>query len=143
MKGHKDYSKISGKVIESQIGLTKHLLEKQGAFYPYGVEVTNEKIAMVSGYTGSEHPQSQDLIVLLKKGMRDHLEDKSINLGVIISDNRVTNPNMNNKIMDAVVFTFDDGLTPSCVAYPYTLKKILFKRKLVFFDAFGTAAKSF
>jgi len=97
-------------------------LTKHGEFFPFAYTLGNDgAIAMVAGYDGREHPPSQDIIDLLKDGLRADAAAHRIRATAIVYDVRVTEPKSGSK-SDAIAVALDHKDRYSVVVFfPYTL----------------------
>src|SRR5262245_10683946 len=58
-------------LLNAALPFATQTLTKHGEFFPFAYTLGNDgSIAMVAGYDGREHPPSQDIIDLLKDGLR-------------------------------------------------------------------------
>ena len=66
------------------------LLEKNGEFFPFALAMSLAgDIRIVAGYTGDEHPESNDVIDVLRQGLRKDARKGKIKTSAIVSDVRV------------------------------------------------------
>ena len=80
----------------------KRMLSQHRSFHPFGVSMAPDgKVAMVAGYTGSEHPPAQDVIDLLQSTFIDQAKGGAIQAAGVCLDVRVVPPGESAK-SDAV-----------------------------------------
>jgi len=98
------------------------MLKKHGEFYPYGGTMgVDEKITCVGGYTGNEHPKSDEVIKLLKDSYRSEGAAGKIMACALVYDVRVIPPGQTEKT-DAIQVNLDhrDGMSVT-MFYPYRI----------------------
>jgi len=109
-------------MLSAVVPFAEQMLKKHGEFYPYGATMNGEgKISSVAGYTGSEHPQSTEVIGMLKAAFRRDAEAGKIRACALVYDIRTVPPGKTQK-MDAVAVDLDhrDGMS-IVVVYPYVI----------------------
>jgi hypothetical protein len=76
----------------------KEMLAKHKGFHPFGVSMNADgAVAMVAGYTGSEHPPAQEIISVLENAFIAEAKTGAIQAAGICLDVRVVPPGQNNK----------------------------------------------
>ena len=64
-------------VMNAALPLAKQMLTRHGEFYPYGAVMTpSGEIGQIAGYDGDEHPQSNDIIKLVRAGLIQGARDR-------------------------------------------------------------------
>ncbi|MBS1994653.1 MAG: hypothetical protein JSS86_00025 [Cyanobacteria bacterium SZAS LIN-2] len=109
-------------LMNAALPFAEKTLRAHGEFYPYAYTLSNDhSIAMVAGYDGREHPPSQDIIDLLKIGLRSDAAALKIRASAIIYDVRIRDP-ANGVKSDAIAVALDHADHYSVVViFPYTL----------------------
>ncbi len=117
----------------------QEMLEKYGEFIPYGGAMKpNGEIVSVSGYEGTEHPLSQDIIDLLKDGYRSAVRKGKYKATAIYYDMRITPPKTDIKT-DAIAIALDHKDNYSAIVFfPYRLVD----EKVVFGEVFAQAGEN-
>jgi hypothetical protein len=104
------------------VPFAEKMLRKHKAFYPYAYVLRpNGEIALVAGYDGNEKPASQDLIDILREGLREDAATAKVIATAIVYDVRVQL--LNGEKSDAIAVALDhcDGF--SCIMlFPYSIK---------------------
>jgi hypothetical protein len=86
------------KLLETLYSFAQKLLAKNGEFYPFAASMdTNGNVVCNAGYTGEEHPQSSEVVELLKNALRAKSQRGEICAAGICFDVRVTLPNKAEK----------------------------------------------
>lgn len=63
-------------LLNAALPFAQQMLEKNGEFYPYGVGVhLDGEVAMLAGWTGDEHPPSNEVLSVLVDGARQQSGD--------------------------------------------------------------------
>ncbi len=58
-------------LLDESLRAAIYFLEKNGEFFPFGVNMSADgKIRHAQGYTGDEHPPSQEVIDILLMGLK-------------------------------------------------------------------------
>ena len=110
-------------LLNELVPLAEALLTKYGEFYPFGAVMDfGGGIIRRESYPGGEHPRSQDVIDLLRKGMRIDAESGDIKAAAIAYDVRLADGNPAG-MSDAIAVALDHRDDYSViVAVPYRLQ---------------------
>ena len=94
-----DKGKIDAEeLMNSLIPFAEKMLSEHGEFFPYGGTMKPDgKIVSVAGYSGSEHPPSQEIIDLLRKAFKEAAKAKECKATGLVYDVRVTVPESGEK----------------------------------------------
>lgn len=77
-------------LLDPLLGLAQKHLTDHGEFYPFGsVMTTTGQIRLVAGYSGAEHPPSQEVIDLLIDGMKQQAAAGEIRAIGVCFDSRI------------------------------------------------------
>jgi hypothetical protein len=80
------------------VEFAQRMLSEFKEFHPFGVSMSpNGKVAMVGGYTGSEHPPSAEILALLQGAFRSQAAEGSIAAAGVCLDVRVVPPGASEK----------------------------------------------
>ncbi len=122
-------------LLDALMRFAQEMLDKHGEFYPFAAVVTNDgDLQMVSAYSETEHPPSQELIDLLHARLRDQARGGEIRAAGVCVDVRVRSPHDTDAIQASLEHRDAD---PVNVFLPYR------KRRLGDYDygeLFATAA---
>ena len=78
-------------LLDEGLQVAIHFLEKNGEFFPFGVTIAPDgSVAHTQGYTGNEHPPSQEVIDLLMRGLKSGAASGDYKSTALISDVRVS-----------------------------------------------------
>lgn len=124
------------RLLKATLPFAEHMLTNHGEFYPYGATMERTgKITSVGGYTGNEHPNSTEVIDLLKGAFRAQAKTNGIMACALAYDIRTVPPGQTEKT-DAIAIALDhrDGLSVVMV-YAY---KIGTERKIQLAPPFAT-----
>jgi hypothetical protein len=106
--------------MDTLLTFAQKMLDKNGEYYPFGASMDKkEEIAIVSGKTENDHPESNELIDIIKNGLINAVKkDEVIAVGICF-DVRIALPG-NNEKSDAVQIDLEhiDGQSIS-VYMPY------------------------
>jgi len=130
-------------ILNSLLPFAQQMLAKYGAFHPFAASMNQEgKVALVAGYTGDEHPPSQEVIDLLTDGLRQSARQGEIRAAGICLDVRTIPPGQTQKV-DAICAQLEHENGDAVDAYlPYKkpwLRRVKFgqllaaKRQRTFF----------
>ena len=115
----------------SVLPFAEQMLKNHGAFYPYaGVLTTAGEIRHVAGWTGEDHPESTEIIEMLKEGLRAGADEYQCT--ALVYDTMTVPPGKRKK-QDAVTVDLEhrDGFS-LIIVRPYRLRG----QKLTFQEAF-------
>ncbi|MBL8022222.1 MAG: hypothetical protein JNM27_21280 [Leptospirales bacterium] len=110
----------SEELMSSLVPFAEEMLTKHREFYPFGGFMrTNGKIEHLGGYDGNEHPSSDEIIKLLRAGLRDSAKKGEIKAAAIVFDVRVVAPGTTEK-SDAIEISLEhkEGYAAE-VYFPY------------------------
>jgi hypothetical protein len=110
------------KLLAAAVPFAQQMLRTRGEFYPYGATMdVNGKVSSVAGYTGNDHPESHEIIDLLKASYRRDANAGKILACALAYDVRVVPPGETDKT-DAIEVDLDhrDGMTIT-MFYPYRI----------------------
>lgn len=109
-------------LLHSVLDLAGQMLSEYGEFYPYGGAMRPDgEIVSVAAETGDDRPPSQELIDLLKAGLREGAQKGDFKATAIVFDVLVTPPGADSK-SDAIAVAIDHRDDYSVViVLPYTL----------------------
>lgn len=96
------------------------MLRKHGEFYPFAHAMANDgKVGIVAGYTGDEHPASNEVIELLVQALRAQAAAGEIKASGICYDVRMSGPD--GKPTDAIAVSLEHLAGDSVVVLmPYS-----------------------
>lgn len=90
------------KVLNTLLSFAQQMINKYGCFHPFGASMnTNGEVACVSGYTGDEKPDPEELMQLLIDGFRQEAKNEKIMATGICHDARII-PQGKTQKMDAI-----------------------------------------
>ncbi len=90
------------KILNMLLAFAQRMLTKHGEFHPFAASMNNDgHVAPVGGYTGDEHPASQEVIDLLVDGLRQRANQGEIKAAGICLDVRIIPPGETEKV-DAI-----------------------------------------
>jgi hypothetical protein len=110
------------RLLSAAVPFAEEMLKRHGEFYPYGSTMDSEgKISATSGYTGTEHPASTELIGLLKAAFTRDAKAGKIMACALVYDVKTLPPGKIEKI-DAIRVDLDhrDGMSLA-VVFPYAI----------------------
>jgi hypothetical protein len=109
-------------LLHSVLDLAARMLCEYGEFYPYGGAMRMDgEILRIAAETGEERPPSQQLIALLKEGMRDGAGSGDFKATAIVFDVMVTPPEAEAKT-DAIAVAIDHQDDYSVLVFlPYSI----------------------
>ena len=111
------------RLLDNSFPFVEELLKNYGEFYPLASAIrADDSIAQIGTFDGNDNPLSEQVIAVLKKGLRAKKENyKSI---IIYYDVRVINPFSGQKT-DAVAAYFESKYDKTAYVfyYPYVLTK--------------------
>jgi len=110
-------------LMNAALPFAQQTLTRYGEFFPYAYSMRDDhSIVMVAGYDGRERPPSQDVIDLLKSGLRTDAAAHRIRATAIVYDVRIVDPATGSK-SDAIAVALDHADHYSVVVmFPYTLR---------------------
>jgi hypothetical protein len=77
-------------LLDALLPFAHEMLSKRGGFYPFGaVMKADGEVTMVAAYTGTEHPDSIDLIDSMRSGMRSQAASGEIRAAGVCYDVKV------------------------------------------------------
>jgi hypothetical protein len=109
-------------LMNQAILFAQKMLRKQGGFYPYAYVLNSSgKVALVGGYDGKEHPESQAIIDLLIGAFQKDAQAGTIRATALVYDVKVVAPGTTVK-SDAIAVALEhrDGYSVA-VYFPYVL----------------------
>lgn len=111
-------------LMNSLIPFAEKMLSQNGEFFPYGATIKSDgKIALAAGFSGSEQPQSQEVIDLLHQAFKTAAKTKQCKATGLVYDVRVTLPESGEK-SDALAIELDHASGYSVLVYvPYKIEK--------------------
>src|SRR5262245_56902618 len=81
----------------------QQMLQKRGAFYPFGASMgIDGQVVSVAGYSGTEHPEAQEMIDFLTVSLRQEAASGQIKAAGICIDARTIPPGQTEKT-DAIL----------------------------------------
>lgn len=107
-------------MLEPLIEFAQNMLRKHGEFYPFANSMRNDgQITMVGGYTGDEHPASNEVIEVLVGALRAQAETGEIKASGLCFDARLRGTD--GKPTDAIAISLEHR-EGDCVmvAMPYS-----------------------
>jgi hypothetical protein len=109
-------------LMDQAIPFAQKMLRKQGGFYPYAYVLhSSVKVALVGGYDGTEHPESQTIIDLLVGALLKDAEAGTIRAIALVYDVKVGALGTTEK-SDAIALALEHRDGYSVVVYcPYVL----------------------
>jgi hypothetical protein len=109
-------------ILNDAVNTALYFLEKNGEFFPFGVVlVSNKEVRHVQGWTGDEQPPSEEVISLLKSGMRQAARRGEYLSIALVSDVRIRRAN-SEQIVDAIRISLEDMEAAPVICYlPYSL----------------------
>ncbi|MBI2190810.1 MAG: hypothetical protein HYU36_02350 [Planctomycetes bacterium] len=85
-------------LLNALYSFAQEMLAKHGEFHPFGVSLSRDgEMALEQGYTGDEHPPSEQMIDTLVGGLRAMAGKQEIRAAGICLDVRVTPPGTTEK----------------------------------------------
>jgi hypothetical protein len=85
-------------VYGAMLPFAQEMLAKHGEFFPFGATMSVAgKVGLTAGYTGTEHPPSQEIIDLLVGGFRAQAAKKEVRATGICMDVRTVAPGQTEK----------------------------------------------
>jgi len=94
-------------LLNESLPFAKHLLEKNGEFYPFGVSMGIKGDSRhCAGYDGKEFPPSDALIDLIERGLGQEAKMGQIRAACICMDVRVLRQSETEKV-DAIKMVFE------------------------------------
>ena len=112
------------KLMNELLPFAEKMLREHGEFYPYGGALSADgKIVHKGADTGSQHPESTELINLMIQGFRSDAAQRKYIATAIIHDIRTIPPGQTQKT-DAICVSLDHKDNYSVnVIFPYTLRE--------------------
>jgi hypothetical protein len=93
-------------LLDAVLPFAQDMITKRGEFFPFGAAMSAAgDVRIVVGYTGSEHPLSQDVIDTLLVGFRADAEAGTLRAAGICFDAKVRGPD--GKPTDAIVVALE------------------------------------
>jgi hypothetical protein len=107
-------------LLDPLLNFAQEMLRKSGEFYPFGaVMYVDGDMSMVSGYAGSEHPPSTEVIEVLREGMRKQATNGEIRAAAICYDATIRDEA--GKPSDAIGVTMEHAAGDSAEIFlPYS-----------------------
>lgn len=111
------------KLLDAAIPFAEKMLTQHGEFFPYGGALNAKgEYTEIGAYDGDEHPASNDVINLLKRGFIQGAKSGDYRATALVYDVKVSLPNSQDK-SDALAVALDHKDSYSVVVYlPYKLK---------------------
>jgi hypothetical protein len=110
-------------LMDSLLPFAEKMLKEHGEFFPFGGTVDAAgQIGMSGGWTGDEHPPSNDVIGLLQSGFKRGAHEGTYIAAALVYDVRVVPPGQSEKTdAIAVDVSHKEGISQT-VIYPYKLQ---------------------
>jgi hypothetical protein len=107
------------KLLNATLPFALQMLTNRGEFYPFGTTMDAKgKIASVGGATGNEHPQSTEIIDLLKGAFRAQGEKGTIVACALVYDIRTIPPGQTQKSVVIAIDLAHAGGLSLIMVYP-------------------------
>ncbi len=109
-------------LMNSVIPFAEQMLSHHGEFLPFGGAMrSGGEMVSVAGYDGDEHPQSSDVVHLIKEGFIEAARQGQYKATALVYNARVKLPSTDDK-SDAIVVSLNhrDGYS-IVVAFPYRI----------------------
>lgn len=89
-------------IYDTMYEFAKGLLKSQPTFFPFGMSMTRTgQVEAFGGWTGNEHPKSEEVMELITEGLKALADKKEIRAAGVCIDVRVTPPGKAEKV-DAI-----------------------------------------
>ena len=126
-------------LIGAVMPFAEQMLSNHGEFLPFGGAMRSDgELVSVAGYDGDEHPQSSDVIRLIKDGFIESARQGQFKATALVYDVRTTIPSTGEK-SDAIAVSLNHRDRYSVVVFfPYKING----GKLIVGDAFAQAGEA-
>ena len=107
-------------LLNALYGAAREMLTKHGGFFPFGAWTDlNGEVALIGGYTGDEHPPSQEVIDIIIAGLKERAGKGEIKAAGVCLDVRVIAPGESRKV-DAICARLEHSNGESAAVFlPY------------------------